>query len=120
MRLLRQQTRCLPLVLLSPPTISRTSVSHSVCTSVTFFGICDAAQNIYRRLRSNKRGSDHLGSNEPPNIKRPKQDEEEEGEGEGEEIGMKESKKLNAVVQNGLYVAEMFEAQIARQHVIPS
>jgi hypothetical protein len=67
------------------------------------------------RLRSSKRGSDHLGSNEPPNIKRPKQDEEE---GEGEEKEMKEPKKLNAIVQNGLYAAEMFAAHIARQHVI--
>ncbi|KIK32859.1 hypothetical protein CY34DRAFT_814033 [Suillus luteus UH-Slu-Lm8-n1] len=71
-------------------------------------------QNIPMLLRSSKRGSDHLAPNEPPNIKRPKQDEEEEGE----EKGMKEPKKLNAIVQNGLYAAEMFAAHIARQHVI--
>lgn len=71
-------------------------------------------QNISERLRSNKRGSDHLGSSEPPNIKRSRQDEEEEEEKKEK----KESKKLNAVVQNGLYVAEMFAAHIARQHVI--
>jgi hypothetical protein len=30
----------------------------------------------------------------------------------------KEPKKIHAIVQNGLYVAEMFAAHIARQHVI--
>lgn len=72
-------------------------------------------QNAPMRLRSSKRGSDNLGSNEPPNIKRHKQDKEEKGEGEE---GIKEPKKLNAIVQNGLYAAEMFAAHIARQHVI--
>ncbi|KAG2134181.1 uncharacterized protein EDB93DRAFT_849610 [Suillus bovinus] len=83
-------------------------------------------QNISERLRSNKRGSDHLSSNQPPNIKRSKQDEEgqsgqdqgEEEEDEEEDEKKKKPRKHHPVVQNGLYVAEMFAAHIARQHVI--
>ncbi|KAG1772481.1 hypothetical protein EV702DRAFT_1033620 [Suillus placidus] len=82
-------------------------------------------QNISERLRSSKRGSDHLDSNEPPNIKRSKQDEERQSRREEEEEEEKKKKKKknkdpkkHPVVQNGLYVAEMFAAHIARQHVI--
>ncbi|KAG2036609.1 hypothetical protein BDR03DRAFT_921315 [Suillus americanus] len=86
-------------------------------------------QNISERLRSSKRGSDHLGSNELPNTKRSKQDEErqsrqEQDDGDDDEDDdddkkkKKELRKLHPVVQNGLYVAEMFAAHTARQHVI--
>ncbi|KAG2064221.1 hypothetical protein BDR04DRAFT_284843 [Suillus decipiens] len=82
-------------------------------------------QNISDRLRSKKRGSDHLGSSEPPKLKRSKQDKEresrqEEEEQEEEDKKNKKSDKLHPVVQNGLYVAEMFAAHTARQHVISS
>ncbi|KAG2352743.1 hypothetical protein BDR07DRAFT_1436180 [Suillus spraguei] len=83
-------------------------------------------QNISDRLRSNKRGSDHLGSSEPSNLKRSKQDKERESRQEQEEQEEEDKKNKNKsdkdkrhpVVQNGLYVAEMFAAHTARQHVI--
>ncbi|KAG1778825.1 hypothetical protein EV702DRAFT_1044260 [Suillus placidus] len=83
----------------------------------TSYNKSNELQNIPERLRSNKRGTDHLDSNEPPNIKRSKQDEERQSRQE-EEKKKKEPKKHHPVVQNGLYVAEMFAAHIARQHVI--
>lgn len=80
----------------------------------------DVVKNISDRLRSNKRGSDHLGSNEPSTSKRSRQDEERQSKQEerGKEKKKKEPKKLHPVVQNGLYVAEMFAAHTARQHAI--
>ncbi|KAG1864943.1 hypothetical protein DFJ58DRAFT_866135 [Suillus subalutaceus] len=71
-------------------------------------------QNISERLRSSKRGSDHLGSNELPNIKRSKQDEEgqprqeqddDEEDDDEDEKKKEEPRKHHPVVQNGLYVA---------------
>ncbi|KAG2337730.1 hypothetical protein BDR05DRAFT_1045369 [Suillus weaverae] len=58
----------------------------------------------------NKRGSDHLPTNDPP-PKRSKSNNEIPAD-------EKEPKKIHPIVQNGLYVAEMFAAHIARQHVI--
>ncbi|KAG2132299.1 uncharacterized protein EDB93DRAFT_1309956 [Suillus bovinus] len=77
-------------------------------------------QNISDRLRSNKRGSDHLSSNEPSTSKRSRQDEERQSKQEKrrKEKKKKEPKKIPPVVQNGLYAAEMFAAHTARQHVI--
>ncbi|KAG1720577.1 uncharacterized protein EDB91DRAFT_1230992 [Suillus paluster] len=57
-----------------------------------------------------KRSSNHLPSNEPAS-KRAKSNNETG-------IEEKEPKKLPPNVQNGMYVAEMFAANIARQHVI--
>ncbi|KAG0698935.1 hypothetical protein DFH29DRAFT_834252 [Suillus ampliporus] len=57
-----------------------------------------------------KRTSDHLRSSEP-RSKRPKSNNENKG-------NEKEPKKIHPIVQNGLYVAEMFAAHMARLHVI--
>ncbi|KAG1869234.1 hypothetical protein C8R48DRAFT_700775 [Suillus tomentosus] len=90
------------------------------CISAASFDICGAVQNISDRLRSNKRGSDHLGSNEPSTSKRSRQDEERQSKQEERTNKKKKkgSKKPHPVIQNGLYVAEMFAAHTARQHVI--
>jgi hypothetical protein len=72
----------------------------------------DAASQHSDRL-GKKRDSEHLGSNER-STKRSKSNNEQIAEEKGE----KEPIKLPAIVQNGLYVAEMFAAHIARQHVI--
>ncbi|KAG1796386.1 uncharacterized protein HD556DRAFT_298771 [Suillus plorans] len=61
--------------------------------------MCNAVRNISDRIRSNERGSDHLGSSGPSTSKRSWQNED-------------------PVIQNGLYVEEMFAAHTARQHVI--
>ncbi|KAG0693398.1 hypothetical protein DFH29DRAFT_1084235 [Suillus ampliporus] len=58
----------------------------------------------------NKRTSDHLRSSEPAS-KRIKSNNDNRTE-------EKDPKKLPPNVQNGIYVAEMFAANIARQHVI--
>ncbi|KAG0698153.1 hypothetical protein DFH29DRAFT_1081979 [Suillus ampliporus] len=58
----------------------------------------------------NKRTSDHLRSSEPAS-KRTKSNNDTRTE-------EKDPKKLPPNVQNGIYVAEMFAANIARQHVI--
>ncbi|KAG2159495.1 uncharacterized protein EDB93DRAFT_1245290 [Suillus bovinus] len=75
-------------------------------------------QSISDRLRSNKRGSDYLGSNEPSTSKRSRQDEERQIKQEERNMKKKKSKKLHPIIQNGLYAAEMFAAHTARQHVI--
>ncbi|KAG1796393.1 uncharacterized protein HD556DRAFT_299238 [Suillus plorans] len=76
--------------------------------------------NEAHRLRSNKRGSDHLRSNEPSTNKRSRQDEDRSSEQEERRNKKKKkgSYKPHPVIQNGLYVAEMFAAHTARQHVI--
>ncbi|KAG1897795.1 uncharacterized protein F5891DRAFT_505686 [Suillus fuscotomentosus] len=76
--------------------------------------------NEAHRLRSNKRGSEHLRSNEPSTNKRSRQDEDRSSEQEERRNKKKKkgSYKPHPVIQNGLYVAEMFAAHTARQHVI--
>lgn len=61
--------------------------------------------------KEKKRNSD-LAS-DGPSKKRPKSNNEK-----NEEEEKKEPIRLPAIVQNGLYVAEMFAAHTARQHVI--
>ncbi|KAG1861394.1 hypothetical protein C8R48DRAFT_711317 [Suillus tomentosus] len=95
----------------STSTTGTAQASHSTSNKV---------QNISHRLRSNKRGSDHLRSNEPSTSKRSRQDEERQSKQE-ERRNKKKKKgpnKHHPVIQNGLYVAEMFAAHTVRQHVI--
>ncbi|KAG2048642.1 hypothetical protein BDR06DRAFT_1024315 [Suillus hirtellus] len=86
-------------------------------TAHTSHGTSNEVQNIADRLRSSKRGSDHLGSNEPSTSKRSRLDEERQSKQE-ERRNKKWPTKHHPVIQNGLYVAEMFAAHTARQHVI--
>ena len=59
--------------------------------------------------RDKKRTSDNLGSNNEPNSKRLKSNNEKPKE-----------KKEHPVIQSGLYTAEMMAAYVARQNIISS
>jgi len=72
--------------------------------------MCDVASRESDRLK--KRDSGHLPSTKR-STKQSKSNNEQNDEGKE-----KEPIKLPAIVQNGMYVAEMFSAHIARQHVI--
>jgi hypothetical protein len=61
--------------------------------------ICEAARSASQTLRTGGVKRKRAGNNENQNDE-------------------KEPKKIHPIVQNGLYVAEMFAAHIARQHVI--
>ncbi|KAG1719638.1 uncharacterized protein EDB91DRAFT_1351878 [Suillus paluster] len=63
-----------------------------------------------KRKGDKKRTSGHLDSSEP-SSKRPKSNNENQG-------NEKEPKRIHPIVQNGVYVAELFAAHVARQHVI--
>jgi len=99
----------------SHETRSNESKPPSVTTCYFPADMPDAARRPSERLKNKgdkKRPSDHLRSNEP-SSKRSKSNNENNGD-EKE----KEPKKIHPNVQNGLYVAEMFAAHTARQHVI--
>ncbi|OAX31911.1 hypothetical protein K503DRAFT_34340 [Rhizopogon vinicolor AM-OR11-026] len=90
-----------------PPSLTRAPAAAS--TSKT----SNESRRQSERLMEKKRNSEHLTSNEP-NSKRSKSNNEKND-------AVKEKKepiKLPAIVQNEMYVAEMFASHVARQHVI--
>ncbi|KAG2363000.1 hypothetical protein BDR07DRAFT_1405681 [Suillus spraguei] len=83
----------------------------------TSYNKSNQLQNISDRLRSNKRGSDHLGSSEPPNLKRSKQDEERESrqeEGGGTGGGRTGGGRIRRRRRNNIIYIWWFD----RQHTI--
>ncbi|KAG1748232.1 hypothetical protein EDB19DRAFT_1847773 [Suillus lakei] len=109
------------------PTDSATNASAQPTNSTPATGpaqtSCKASnevQNISDRLRSSTRSSTKhrldLGSTEPSSTKRSRRAKEPQSQEDEEK--KKEPQRLHPVVQNGLYVAEMFAGHIARQHVI--
>ncbi|KAG2113446.1 uncharacterized protein F5147DRAFT_46113 [Suillus discolor] len=100
-------------------TSCETSNERKPSISAASFDMRHEVQNISDQLRSNKRGSDHLRSNEPSTSKRSRHDEERQSNQEERSNQQKKgSNKLHPVIQNDLYVEEMFAAHVARQHVI--
>ncbi|KAG1793255.1 uncharacterized protein HD556DRAFT_1270987 [Suillus plorans] len=95
--LLSQQVQHLLLGLLRPPTKHRMSASCSMSVFCFLTEMCEIARPSSQLSRGVKRKRG--GNNE---------DRTEEDE----------PTKIPAIVQNGLYIAEMFAAHIARQHVI--
>ena len=105
----RRQVQDMSLLLLPS---HRTRVSHSVSSSTPPVNMHDAAKRESARLKlQGKRPSD----NAPPNqleSKRVKSNKEKS------DVDDEKEKKIDPIVQNGLYAAEMFAPHIARRHVI--
>ena len=114
---LDEPTGSTPVLATGPPQTSHKTSNErkppSVPSCCFLTDMCDAATLSSagtKNLGDKKRPSDHLPSNEPsskrPRSNQPRGDEKE-----------KEPKKIHPNVQNGLYVAEIFAAHVARQHV---